>query len=148
MKNFEKIATVILILNFFIQSGDNPVYYSYEIKIPVVNKARSYEFYVSLNGSRMLNEMQFLGFENRSETIPAIITHDSKGNEKLKMVAIAFKAEDGQEKRIATQIFYYKAPKGTFKKITEIGIDFSKVLSLNERGKFKVSFKPNNLPIQ
>jgi hypothetical protein len=137
------------VLSFCAYQGDRPSTYSYMIEVPVVNKSRSYEFYVSLEDKKDLKNMTSLGLKNRKATIPMVIKHDNDGDERIKLIALAYQP-NGQvgSKKIASQYFYFKAPKGTAKKITEIDIDYSKTLGLSKRGKFNVTFKPNNLPIQ
>lgn len=138
------------VLTFCTYQGDRPSKYFYTMEVPVVNKARSYELYVSLDDKKEIKKMKFLDANNRKATIPMIVKHDNYGDERIKLIAYAYQKPNGEKSKnkIASQYFHFKAPKGTFKKITEIDIDFSKNLGLSKRGKFNVTFKPNNLPIQ
>ncbi len=130
--------------------GDRPSKAAYTINIPVVNKARSYEFYVHLDDSYKTGDSTYIGFNNRREILPVLIRHDDRGNEIVKVSIKAYEKPNSQEsmQKVASNLFTFKAPKGTFKQVKEIDVNFSKKFNISGKPKFTISFKPDTLPIQ
>jgi hypothetical protein len=124
--------------------GDRPSRYSYELIIPVVNKSNS-ELAIGLAQQEKMYSLP----AGKSTKLPVMINHDDNNNERVRIKVMAYKkAVDGNQERVATQIYYFKAPKGTFNQVQKIEVNFGKSLNVVGKPKFNVSFKPNNLPIQ